>query len=183
MDKKLRLIAASIIVDSNLSKAAKQQMLNFIKEEATDVQVKALMLDGKIVRLDEQAEQIVNDRFEALSEDPLVAAGMALAPFFIALVGQMVKSFKRRMTAGGSTCRKFKGAEYNKCMGKYQLDGEMEKMKVLKQAVSKCNQTKDPAKCHLKISKMIARQKRKIDKTKERTARSRRSFGHGKIFG
>jgi len=64
MDKQLRLIAAAIIAESKLPKQAKLQMLNFIKEEATDVQVKALLMDGKIVKLDEQSEEIVNDRFK-----------------------------------------------------------------------------------------------------------------------
>jgi len=64
MDKQLRIIAAEMIVESKLSKSAKFQLLNFIKEEATDAQIKALLMDGKIVQLDEQAEEIVNDRFE-----------------------------------------------------------------------------------------------------------------------
>jgi len=64
MDKHLRIMAAEILVESKLSKSAKLQLLNFIKEEASDAQIKALLLDGKVVQLDEQAEQIVNDRFE-----------------------------------------------------------------------------------------------------------------------
>jgi hypothetical protein len=64
MDKELRVFAGQIVVESKMSKAAKLQMLNFIKEEATDAQIKALLMDGKIVKLDEQAEEIVNDRFE-----------------------------------------------------------------------------------------------------------------------
>lgn len=67
MDKQLRIIAGQMIVESKLSKMSKMQLLNFIKEEASDAQIKALLMDGKICRLDEQAEQIVNDRFE-LSE-------------------------------------------------------------------------------------------------------------------
>lgn len=64
MDKRFRLVAAKFVVESNLSKVAKQQMLKFIKKEATDSQIKALLMDGKIVKLDEQSEKIVNDRFE-----------------------------------------------------------------------------------------------------------------------
>lgn len=65
MDKQLRLIAGSIVVESKLSKGAKLQLLNFIQNEATDIQVKALLLDGKILtRIDEQTEEIINDRFK-----------------------------------------------------------------------------------------------------------------------
>ena len=64
MDKQLRIIAGGIVIESKLSKQAKTQMINFIQKEATDAQVKALLMDGNIVQLDEQAEDIVNDRFK-----------------------------------------------------------------------------------------------------------------------
>ncbi len=68
MDKTLRIKAGKIVVESKLSKSAKLQMLNFIQKEATDVQVKALLMDGEIVNLDSQAEEIVNARFEQHSK-------------------------------------------------------------------------------------------------------------------
>ena len=64
IDKQLRLLSCEIIVESDMSKSSKIHLLNFIKEDETDAQIKALLMDGKIVKLDEQAEEIVNDRFE-----------------------------------------------------------------------------------------------------------------------
>ena len=64
MDKQLRIIAGDIVVESKLSKSAKLKVLKFIQTEATDAQIKIFFMDGKIVKLDEQAEAIVNDRFE-----------------------------------------------------------------------------------------------------------------------
>ena len=64
MDKQLRIIAGQIVVESKILKSIKLKMLKFIQKEATDAQIKVLFLDGKIVKLDEQAEKIVNDRFE-----------------------------------------------------------------------------------------------------------------------
>jgi len=66
VETKLRILAGHIVTESKLSKTAKLQMLEFIKV-ATDAQVKALLLDGRIVSLDDQAEEIVNARFEASS--------------------------------------------------------------------------------------------------------------------
>jgi len=60
--KELKMYAGNSIMESKLSAPAKIQMLEFIKS-ASDAQVKSLIMDGKIVKLDEQAEQIVNDRF------------------------------------------------------------------------------------------------------------------------
>ena len=73
MDKQLRIIAGQIVVESKISKSAKLKILKFIQTEVTDAQIKALFLDGKIVKLDEQAEEIVNDRFKVSEAGDRVA--------------------------------------------------------------------------------------------------------------
>ena len=62
--KDLKITAGNFIVESDLSKAGKLQMLKFIRHEASDHQLMAILLDGEIIDLDEQAEQIVEDRFK-----------------------------------------------------------------------------------------------------------------------
>jgi hypothetical protein len=161
MDKKLRLYAAGIIVESKLSKAAKLQLLNFIQTEATDAQIKALILDGKIVKLDEQAEEIVNDRFSILEQDPvqmvkplLQLTGLALgawagamAPFVAA------KVYKRYMSKAGRACAGVSGEDRNKCISKFKTKAKIE---ALKAAASKCPQSKNPEKCKEKMNKKIS---------------------------
>jgi len=66
-DLQNRLLAAMVVKEAELSSATKLQLLKFIQNEATDSQVKSLILDGEITSLDESAEQVVNDRF-AVSE-------------------------------------------------------------------------------------------------------------------
>ncbi len=73
MNNKLKIIAGSIVVESKLGKSAKQQLLNFIQKEVTEVQLKSFILDGEIVVLDEQSECIVNDRFAVLEAGGKVA--------------------------------------------------------------------------------------------------------------
>ncbi|MBR9682662.1 MAG: hypothetical protein GOV02_03215 [Candidatus Aenigmarchaeota archaeon] len=64
MDKLLYLITGYEIAESeNYSDKAKVQLITWLNE-ATESQVKAFLLDGKIVRLNEQEEESVNDRFE-----------------------------------------------------------------------------------------------------------------------
>lgn len=66
MDKKdLQLYTGSTIINSAMTKQAKLQMINFIQHEASESQLMALVLDGRIVKLDEQAKEIVKDRFES----------------------------------------------------------------------------------------------------------------------
>lgn len=74
----LRVTAAYFVRESDLTKAAKLQIMNFLENEATDAQVMALLLDGKIQTLDEMAETIVYDRFDAaLLEGKFGAAAKA----------------------------------------------------------------------------------------------------------
>ena len=61
--KDLKLLAAEVIYKSEMSKPSKLQMFEYI-DTASSAQLKALIMDGKITKLDEQAEEIVNDRFE-----------------------------------------------------------------------------------------------------------------------
>lgn len=65
MDTQLRILAGSIVTESKLSKPAKLQLLQFIQKEATVAQIKVLLMDGEIINLDKQAEEIVSARFEA----------------------------------------------------------------------------------------------------------------------
>jgi len=65
-DLELKLFAAESVVGSRLSKAAKLQLINFIEHDASDAQIKALIMDGKVTQLDELAEQVVHDRWTAL---------------------------------------------------------------------------------------------------------------------
>lgn len=60
----LKKLAGSIVFESKLSKSAKIQLLNWLKTEATQSQVKAFLLDGQIVHLDEQSKEIVDARFK-----------------------------------------------------------------------------------------------------------------------
>ena len=65
----LKMVAGETIVDSHLSKSAKYQLLNFIQHEATEHQIKALLIDGEIVNgIDEQAQDIIDARFEMMVE-------------------------------------------------------------------------------------------------------------------
>lgn len=61
----LKILAGDIVTGSKISKSAKLQILNWLQNEATEVQIKTMLLDGEpFAELDEQAEEIVNKRFE-----------------------------------------------------------------------------------------------------------------------
>lgn len=59
----LRTYTAERVVKSQLSPESKHQLLNFIQHEASDAQIITMLLDGRIVKIDEEAEKIAMDRF------------------------------------------------------------------------------------------------------------------------
>jgi hypothetical protein len=162
MDKQLRLYAAEIVVESDLSKAAKVQLINFIQNEATDAQVKALILDGRIIKLDEQAEEIVNDRFDLLEVDPAsVEAGMMMGGVGAigAMLGAVVaraayKVYRNYLSKAGRACAGRSGEDRQRCIGDFKVRA---KIAALKAASTKCSQAKDPEKCKAKLQKKIAK--------------------------
>ena len=59
----LQIMAGVLVVESKLTYPAKKQLFTFIKTEATESQLKAFLLDGKVVIVDEQASEVIDDRF------------------------------------------------------------------------------------------------------------------------
>jgi hypothetical protein len=60
----LKIMAGEIVTSSKLPKNLKVQFLNWIQHEATEVQIKGLLLDGEMyIDIDENTEEIINKRF------------------------------------------------------------------------------------------------------------------------
>lgn len=177
MDKNLRLFAGHILISSKLSKSAKSQLLNFVKEDATDSQIKALLMDGEILSLDEQTEEIVNSRFDLFVEKnnlkgvlefvdlytlmyKIGARDGFIAAAFIAAVtsaGEMV--YKRFFSKAARACQDKSGIEKTSCMTKFKNNATKEKIKVYQKGMSMCNKSKTPDQCKAKLRKKIGKAK------------------------
>ena len=165
MDKQLRLLAGEIIVESDMSKSSKIQLLNFIKEDATDAQVKALLMDGKIVKLDEQAEEIVNDRFDQhkLNEGAIRSiAGMILVgPVFWA----GYRAVRAAMSDKSKRCGVLAiGKVRDVCMLKVKAEENKKLMELAQKALAACNQHPKPDKCKIKNQQAVLKYKTKLQK-------------------
>jgi len=165
--KELRLIAASIVCESKISKEGKLKLLNFIKELASDAQIKVLLMDGRITILDEQTEEIVNERFKnhSLNEaDPLsIYVGM-MAGMFVAIASKLAYDTARlAWSKGHRLCLKYKGNEKQKCLAKYKKMSIEKQLQILAQHKGKCNTTKNPKACVAGIDKKMQQAKKKLD--------------------
>jgi len=70
--KDLKLLAGEMVLESDYSDSAKKQLFNFIAEEANEIQIKSLMIDGKMTKIAEDAVQIIDKRFENMVENGMV---------------------------------------------------------------------------------------------------------------
>jgi hypothetical protein len=127
--KDLKLANAAVVYESKLPNQAKIQLLNFIKNEASEVQLKALLLDGQIIsKVDEVTEQIINDRF-AVSE----AGGR------IATLRKSASSLQFGGSALWALYRKIRG-HYDICTsrcGKYELNTARRQVCMIKCKIDK----------------------------------------------
>lgn len=183
--KSLKIFTGLIVVESKLSKAAKLQLLNFIQNEATDYQIMALLLDGKIVVLDEQAGQVIEDRFrnsnfhKILEIDPIMtaayvqaflpmgmAAGAVLAPMAIAaaIIVTSIKIYRHIFKKAGKACKDLKGESKSKCIIRYKINAVRMQTNALNKGKSICKKSKDPRKCVSKIDVKITKLKERVRK-------------------
>lgn len=169
MDKQFRLLAAEIVVSSKLPTSVKRQFVNFIKECKSDAQVKALLMDGEITKLDEQAENIVNQRWE-LSE----AGGR---------VAKLRKSYMSTAGSGGGlnvfwlAYRKIRSM-YDSCTkrcGTYELNTSRRQHCMIKCKVAKAKAELAAAQKAGKGDK-IAKAKADLQKAEKILAKSKASF-------
>ena len=176
---KLKLATAAFVCESKLSKAAKLQMMEFIKTQATDSQLKALMLDGEIVKLDEQAEQIVNDRF-AIAEaefgkNEILKELFEFLGFLDAVGGQLQATYDAcRKTkchkSAGMTRNPFAKA-HRACTDLCWVAALQKAKGTLNSGKARCKTARNPEKCTSRFSKLMARYDKGIARYKANAAR------------
>jgi len=169
MSKQLRLVAGYKVVTSSASNKVKEQLLKFIKEDATDCQIKALLMDGRIVQLDEQAEEIVNDRF-AVSYSHLNESGM-----FLQILAKMtgILPLWRKLAGLFSDAHRKCGLEKiskdrDACLAKARLGFSLKKIEIIKKAMADCKHVSDPPKCQMVMKDQLEKEKAKAKKYQEK---------------
>jgi hypothetical protein len=148
--------------NDKLSKQAKLQLINFI-EQADEYQLKVLAMDGEIVaesKLDEQARQIISDRFKTFSE--LAPIGWAAIVAMAAVIGaKRRKVMLKKYNAG---CLGKKGKVLKVCMQQGTVKAYKDEISMYKSQMGKCSQTKKPEKCKKALGKHIVKAQTKMAK-------------------
>jgi len=178
---KFKLFAANAAMESELTNEAKIQVLGFLKE-ASDAQVKSFIMDGKISVLDEQAEQIVNDRFEAIHREAVEqeimneSVGGSLLGIAISPAGWLIYRGVRRAFDGCTKkcgTLKLDNIKRQNCMTACKIEKLNKELGLLSKSMAAC---KDDG-CKAKAAKAISKQKVKISQAKAKLAKIQHKGG------
>lgn len=178
MDKKqLSIICAGTIIESNLPKESKLQMLTFIKEEASETQLKTLLMDSKIVsNIDEITEEIINDRFENFLAEGIfrtILGVVLLSPPGWAIYRSILASMSEKNRRCGILGV---GKTRDLCKKKVSALGARQMAGLLKKSLANCKDARNPEKCTKgtqdKIKKFEGKAKKIEDKLRQYGAKS-----------
>ena len=146
----LKVIAAYIVHESNLSKYAKIQILRFVENEASKSQLKVLITEGRI---------------RNVSEDEVVSEAIIVPAMIIAAAVAAGKvAHAKFLSNAAKACAGKEREEKKKCMRDFKLKANYARLAALKREVSKCSQTSDRKKCRDNFIKHIEKVEDQIRK-------------------
>jgi hypothetical protein len=152
MNKKaLQTIAACMVYDSDMSKPAKIQLINFI-ESATLKQLQHYIIHGDIVK--EENAQVVEGFFIAAA---LIGAAAA--------AGRAI--YDQEFSKAAKSCQNMRGVAKKSCMKRFKLRGVSGQINALRKEMGKCNQTARPDKCRKMFSTYIKNAETKMRKIQQ----------------
>jgi len=154
----LKVITIFFVSESELSPLAKRQLYNFITDDASEAQLKALISTGKICS-ESEAKEI------ALREEPVITT-VAVLIASAAAVGKV--AYHTVFSKASKECASVPALERPECLIMYKKRALERKMNEFDRVGSRCSQTSDPERCRTmfikakkKISNKILRLKRK----------------------
>jgi len=166
----LKIMAGDIVSQSKLSKHAKLQLLNWLQNEATEVQIKAMLLDGEpFTEIDDQAAEIINKRF---SKSNLNEGGWKTLAGFI-LIGPVYWAAYRALRAAfdekSKQCGIFGiGRKRDVCLWKLRAEKYRKEAALFSKVAKDCGQSKDPAKCKASVAEKVAKSNAKAKELEEK---------------
>jgi len=152
----LKILAGAVIVECKLDKQSKGQLLEWIQNEASKVDVMGFLLDGRVQHFEGYSEQIVVDRFEAheLSEG---WGKTILGMFILSPVGWVAYRLIRAVFSKSSRkCGVLSiGKPRDLCFIRVKMTKAEKLLSLFKRELANCSKSKNPDKCKAKGSAQI----------------------------
>jgi hypothetical protein len=149
----LRIFSFYLVRESELSKPAKLQLLNYLRD-ASDAQVKLFAATGEVGQISKIDESKLD---EMISEVAPLAAVIAQDIVFNKAINIASQKYSYWFGQAAKACAEKVGPDKKLCKKRFILRSYHEKLRALRAEIPKCNQTDKPDKC----------QKRFIDKIKQ----------------
>jgi len=170
-NKVLKLIAGQKIVESKLPKAAKLQLLEFVQNQASEIQLKSFMLDGAVIKQpDSITEGVIEDRFEAskyVQEAGVI--GNLLGLYFAAPLWIAWRSLGALLSKAKQRCGVIRiSQDRDACIIKAKMQMVQKKIELIKKASGDCDKAKNAEKCSESAKNQIYKLNLKIEKYKEK---------------
>ena len=171
MNKQLRIVAGMIIVESNLDQEDKLSLLEYVKTQATDVEVKAFLMDGIQTSVLKEDESFVNERFENhfINEQYLEEGGWKTAAgifFTTPAIWAMYRVIRAGFDKKSAQCGVFSiGRKRDVCLWKLRAEENKKFAQLQMKALSSC---KNDKKCQEKVKGSV---KKFEDKAKKYMAK------------
>jgi len=184
MSKELKIFALEYVkLHDHLLKEQKLAIGQFIME-ASDDQVKYMLITGE-VKDNLTEEDIVLTKRLIQEKSPFAAGwesgvehgekyggykgynrGVQNALTAVAIVAAVVTAsyaiYKRFLSKAAKACKEKGGLEKTNCMVKYKKQAQAARIKELQAGMSRCEKSKDPSTCKLKLQKRINKEKAKM---------------------
>ncbi len=158
----LRILSFYLVRESDLSKPAKLQLLNYLKD-ASDIQVKLFIATGEIGQVSKIDESSLD---KVILEIAPLAAVIAQDIVFNTALNKASQAYSYRFGQIAKACADKVGPEKKLCKKRFILRSYHEKLRALKAEAPKCAGTNKPEKCRKRFVDQIKHIERQITKAR-----------------
>jgi len=160
--KDLRILSFYLVRESDLSKPAKLQLLNYLKE-ASNAQIKYFIATGEIGHVSKVDESKLD---EVITEVAPLAAYIAQDLVFNKAINKASQVYTYWFGKAAQACAEKAGPEKRLCKKRFILRSYHEKLRALKSEAPKCANTDKPEKCRKRFIEAIKNVERQITKAR-----------------
>jgi len=160
--KDLRIFSFYLVRESDLSKPAKLQLLNYLKD-ASNAQVKLFVATGKVGQISKIDESKLD---KTISEVAPLAAYIAQDIVWTRAINKATQVYTYWFGKAAQACAEKVGAEKKLCKKRFILRSYHEKLRALKAEAPKCSQTDKPEKCRRRFVEKIKQIEKQITKAR-----------------
>lgn len=160
--KDLRIFSFYLVRESDLSKSAKLQLLNYLRD-ASNAQVKLFIATGEVGQVSKIDESKLD---KAILEVAPLAAFIAQDLVFNTAINKATQVYSYWFGQAAKACAEKTGPDKKLCKKRFILRSYHEKLRALRGEAPKCSGTDKPEKCRKRFVEKIKQIEKQIAKVR-----------------